>query len=283
MAIGLILAIITILITITIFTTNHLAPVKKLFNNYWFYVVVAIFGLVYFLLLRWIWDLQAWINNDDLGYIGKMSVVKSKVLLLDMCPFLAVAIPFTMLVDRKRRFLPILGWFAIVGAGITIFGQIMFEKVGPEGNVHLQKVSWWEYIFFNKLYFMMHFYIFIVAWIIILNSPSFNGKRITMAHGFALSYFLYVTICVFSLKIDRNATGLVINDWLAGGQYQVIGSWFNNLGWPAIPIVAFSLVWIWIMLMILLRNTLVLDSRYDVDAKFAITCLKSWLMVKLYK
>ena len=271
--IGLILALLTILLTSTIFATNHIKMVKKLFTNYWFYAITAVIALIYFISLRWIWDLQDWINGKNLHFI------KSKVLLLDMCPFLAVAMSITMLIDRNRKFLPILACFAIVGAGITIFGQIMFEQVGPNGsNLHLQNITWWEYTFFNQLYFMMHFYIFIIAWITILNSPSFNWSRILSAHLYAITYFLYVSTIVFSLDIKFNATGLVINDWKPGGQYQVIGSWFSQLDWPAQPLIAFSLVWVWIMLMILIRNTLVLNPNYDLNAKFAFWPLRNYLL-----
>lgn len=271
--IGLILALLTSLLTGAIFATNHTKFAKRLFANYWFYAIIATIGLIYFLALRWIWDLKDWIDGKNLTFI------KSKVLLLDMCPFLAVAMSITMLIDRKRKFLPVLAWFAIVGAGITIFGQIMFEQVGPNGSTpYLQNLTWWEYTFFNQLYFMMHFYIFIIAWIIVLNSPSFNWSRIFSAHLYAISYFLYVSVMIFSLDIKFNATGLVINDWKPGGQYQVIGAWFSQLTWPAQPIISFSLVWLWIMLMICIRNTLVLDANYDYDAKFAFWPLRKQLL-----
>ena len=271
--IGLILALLTILLTATIFATNHTKIAKRLFASYWFYAITAVIALIYFIALRWIWDLKDWIDGKNLHFI------KSKVLLLDMCPFLAVAMSITMLIDRKRKFLPVLAWFAIVGAGITIFGQIMFEQVGPNGSTsYLQNLTWWEYTFFNQLYFMMHFYIFIIAWIVILNSPSFNWSRIISAHLYAISYFLYVTIMIFSLDIKFNATGLVINDWKPGGQYQVIGSWFSQLAWPAQPIISFSLVWVWIMLMICIRNTLVLDQNYDYHAQFAFWPLRKQLL-----
>ena len=85
-----------------------------------------------------------------------------------MCPFLAVFLPIVLLIDKKRTFAPCLAYFAIVGAGITIFGEIAWVKLEDTN------LSWWEYTFFNKLYFIMHFYIFIMAFIVILNSPSFN-------------------------------------------------------------------------------------------------------------
>lgn len=274
MPIGLIAALFTLLVTAIIFGFNH--KTKKLFNSYTFYLVTSTIALIYFIVFRWIWDLKDWIDGNDNNYIGGLAVVKSKVLLLDMCPFLAVFMPVVLIIDRKRRFVPAIAFFAIVGAGITIFGQVMFEKVGPNGNNHLINTTWWEYIFFNKLYFIMHFYIFVMALIVILNSVSFDKTRVLMAHGYAIAFFTYVIIMVFTLNIDRNATGIVENDWI-GGQYDVLGTFFSNLGlrWPLIPIVAFSLVWIWILLMMLIRNTMVLDLNYIAKKQIEITFLRN--------
>ena len=267
MPIGLIAALFTLLVTGMIFGFNH--KTKRLFNSYTFYLVTSTIALIYFIVFRWIWDLKDWIDGN-----GNNSVVKSKVLLLDMCPFLAVFMSIVLMIDRKRRFVPAIAFFAIVGAGITIFGQVMFEKVGPNGNDYLINTTWWEYIFFNKLYFIMHFYIFIMALIVILNSVSFDKTRVLMAHGYAIAFFTYVIIMVFTLNIDRNATGIVKYDWSQYGQYRVLGEFFN-LPWPWTPIVAFSLVWVWILLMMLIRNTMVLDLNYIAKKQIEITFLRN--------
>lgn len=274
MPIGLILALFTLLTSGLIFGFNH--KTKRLFNSYYFYLITSIIALIYFIAFRWAWDLKDWIDGNGNNYLGGLAVVKSKVLLLDMCPFLAVFMPIVLMIDRKRQFAPAIAFFAIVGAGITIFGQIMFEKVGPNGDYDLRNTTWWEYIFFNKLYFIMHFYIFIMALIIILNSISFDWKRIAMAHGYAIAFFTYITIIVFTLDVDQNATGIVENDWI-GGQYHILGTFFTNLGlrWPWIPIVAFSLVWIWILLMMLIRNTMVLDLNYIAKKQIEIKFLRN--------
>lgn len=266
MAIGLILAGFTILSSVLIFVFNH--KTKRLFSSYYFYLSTASIALIYFLASRWIWDLQAWINQDDQNYLGGLDVIKSKVLLLDMCPFLAVFLSLVLMVDRRRALASVLAYFAIVGAGITIFGQIMFERIGAGAAPGLAQMSWWEYTFFNKLFFLMHFYIFIMALIIILNSPSINWFKLAWAHLYALGYFAYISVVALSLKIDWNVTGIVANDWSPLGQYHVLGAFFN-LPWPWTPIVAFSLVWIWIILMMLLRNTMVLDPNYIIHQNIA--------------
>ena len=276
MPIGLIAALFTLLVTGMIFGFNH--KTKRLFNSYTFYLVTSTIALIYFIVFRWIWDLKDWIDGNDNNYIGGLAVVKSKVLLLDMCPFLAVFMSIVLMIDRKRRFAPAIAFFAIVGAGITIFGQVILQKVGPDGDPNDQNwipnTAWWEYIFFNKLYFIMHFYIFIMALIVILNSVSFDKTRVLMAHGYAIAFFTYVIIMVFTLNIDRNATGIVKYDWSQGGQYHVLGEFFN-LPWPWTPIVAFSLVWVWILLMMLIRNTMVLDLNYIAKKQIEITFLRN--------
>lgn len=252
MYIGLIAAMFTLLSVILICVFNH--KTKKIFSSYYFYGIVSIIGLVYFIWARWSVDLKTWI---DAGASNASSITHSKVLLLDMCPFLTVFLPIMLIIDRQRKWVPSIAYFAIVGGGITVFGQIMFEKIGPGGI----NATWWEYLFLNKLYFIMHYYIFILGFIIILNSSSLNWKKVIVAHGYAIAYFTYVTIIVFSLGVTTNATGIVEHDWSSGGQYHVVGEIFN-LPWPWQPIVCFTLVWIWILLMMAIRNILVVDPNY---------------------
>lgn len=274
MPIGLILSLFTILIISSIFLFNN--KLKKLFNSYYFYLISSILGLSYFIIFRWTQDLIDLINNNERNYAGGLSVVKSKVFLLDMCPFLAFLIPVMLIFDKKRQWVPSIAYFAIVGGGITIFGQIMFEKIGVNGSSHLLKTTWWEYIFLNKLYFLMHFYIFVMAFIIILNSKSLNWYKVLVAHVYAILFFTYVTIMIFAYNIEYNATGLVQNDWIQGGQYEVVGKIFN-LPWPGQPILCFILVWIWILIMMCLRNTLVVDKKY-IDEKH----INIWFFRKFY-
>lgn len=280
MPIGLICAILTIIIIILISIFNN--KTKKVFSSYYFYLAVSVIGFLYFFIFRWISDLKDWINNNYEDYVGGISVVKSKVLLLDMCPFLAVFLPIMLMIDKNRNWIPSVSYFGIVGGGITIFGQIMFEKIGPNGNYYLQNVSWWEYMFFNKLYFIMHFYIFVLSFLIVLNSKSLNWQKIMFSHIYAVLYFLYVTIIIFSLDVNYNATGLVINDWLMGGQYEIVGQIFN-LSWPWQPIVCFILVWIWIIIMMMVRNILVIDKN-NIDKKhIKIPYLRDWYMLLINK
>lgn len=202
--------------------------------------------------------------------LGGLDVIKSKVLLLDLCPFMAVALPIFLIFDRKRKWVGSIVYLSIIGGGITIFGQITFEQIGPDAtNSSSQSLQWWQYIFLNKLYFAMHFYIFIMSVIVIMNSKSLNKERLIFAHLFTISYFVYITICVFSLKISRNATGIVINDWLPSGQYEKIGG-ILKLPWPWQPIIAFSIGWLLVMLMMSLRNIMVINKQYVDDHQIEI-------------
>lgn len=259
MPIGLLLALFTIALTLAIFLWNN--KLQTIFSSYYFYLSISLIGIPYFIILRWIPDLKNWLNNDGQNYFGGIDVVKSKVLLLDMCPFLAIFLPIALIIDKKRNWVSSISYFAIVGGGITIFGQIMFEKIGENGDSHLKNVEWWEYIFLNKLYFIMHFYIFILSIIIIMNSKSVNIMRLSIAHIYAICYFSYVTIMMFCLDINWNVTGLTFNDWNYKGQYEVIGQMFD-FPWPIQPIVCFILVWVWILIMMSFRNILVLNPKY---------------------
>ena len=264
MPIGLILGLFTFASLLSVFAFNH--KTKRLFNSYWFYSISSVIALIYFLSFRWVDDLKALINVQ-----GQSDILWSKVLLLDMCPFLAVFLPIVLLVDKKRTFAPCLAYFAIVGAGITIFGEIAWIKLEDTN------LSWWQYTFFNKLYFIMHFYIFIMAFIVILNSPTFNWNRVLAAHGYAIGYFSYISIMAFSLDVKQNVTGIVPFDWSSLGQYRVIGQ-FLNLPWPWAPIIGFTFVWIWILLMMALRNIMVLDQRYLDLKQIEIPRCRNWFL-----
>lgn len=265
MPIGLILTIITTLIIILIFVFNH--KTKKVFGSYWFYLITSIGFLIYFIFSRWLVDLKSWINHDDKNYLGGIDVVKSKVLLLDMCPFGFVVLSTCLIFDYKRYFASAISYFGIVGGAVTIFGQIMFEGVGTGYSswLTLKNMSWAQYTFENQMYFMMHFYLLIMSIIVLLNSKSFNLSKIIVSHIYAITFFVYISIMVFTLDIKWNATGIVENDWSSFGEYSVLGSMLN-LVWPWDPIVVFLFVWLLIVLLIFVRNIMVLDKNY-IDPK----------------
>ena len=264
MPIGLISVIFTTIVILLIFIFNN--KTKKLFSSYWFYSIFSLIFLIYFFTFRWLRDIISWIEQDYRGILHGEEVIISKSLLLDMCPFNSVMISLFLIFDRKRNFVQSLSFVGIFGAGITLYGGILFEGINVVNSSWLNNVSdvnhWWEYIFLNDLYFMMHFQLFIISFIVLLNSNAFDWIRILTSHIYAIVFFVYITIISFTLNITWNVTGIRPNDWGPFGEYSIIGSWFPNMPWPLMPIIMFGFVWIMILNAIILRNVMVLDERY---------------------
>ncbi|MGL4343102.1 MAG: DUF5378 family protein [Metamycoplasmataceae bacterium] len=268
--IGFYSSLFTMVVIVGLFIGNKY--IKKITNNYYFYGIISIFFLTYFLAFRWLNDLSLFIEGQ------RYSISISKVFLLDMCPFLGVFIPLSLIFDKTKNVAKVVAPFGVVGAGITIFGQISTETLmNNQGNAN----NWVEYLFFNKLYFFMHFYILILSILILLNSKTFTIKSVIMSHMYAVLYFTYIIIFIYGWGVDTNATGLVAKDWIPGiGQYGVVSTLFN-LSFPVAPIVCFILVWLWICIMMFIKNLLTFDKENIAKKEIYV----KWILkkLKLYK
>jgi hypothetical protein len=59
------------------------------------------------------------------------SIVVSRGLLLDLCPFCAISLPTLMIIDPTRKSLRVVAPFAIFGGLITLFGGISTGECDP--------------------------------------------------------------------------------------------------------------------------------------------------------
>lgn len=269
--VGIFCSSFTLVMITLIFCFNH--KTKKIFSNYYFYLVVSSIFLIYFIVFRWIGDLKSLLTNDDENLIGGIEVIKSKVLLLDMCPFNAVVISLLLIFDKKRNLASMVSYLGIIGGAITIFGQTSYEGIGLSNPSWIITISnnmrWWEYIFFNDIYFILHLYLTLISIIVLLNSKSFNLNKIILTHVYCVIFFVYISIMSFSLNINWNVTGIKPNDWSLYGQYSVIGQ-IIDLPWPWQPIIVFTIVWLIVLLLIQIRNTMILDKRLYLSNTFLI-------------
>lgn len=268
MPIGLILSSFTMLLIILIFLFNN--KTKKIFSNYWFYSISSLFFLIIFISFRWSFDLKSWIENDDRNLIGGLQVIKSKVLLLDLCPFNFVFLCLFCIFDKKRFYASSISIISFIGGAITIYGQITFEAIGKINsdifNV-IPNMEWWEYTFANQLYFIMHFYLTIYGLIVLMNTNGFDLKKILINHIYIVLFFIYITIISFSMNIKRNVTGISIEDWEPTGEYETIGEFLHFLSWPWQPIIVFLFIWFITMLVVQMRNIMIIDSNYYENIK----------------
>lgn len=221
---------------------------KRIVNNYWFWAVPSLVFLVYFIAIRY-WN--DWVSfHNYLQTNGSIwmrpvptlyedSVVVSKALLLDMCPFVSLALPFSLIVDKSRRLAQTLAPFAILGAGVTI-PFIAFSDPSAEIS--------WKYIFAGNdmpIYFFMHFYLMVYGTMVLSNSRNRKWINLLDVHLFAVFYFGYVCFVSYTTNTVWNVTGINENDWMYG-EYRAVKDIFH-LGWPWVMVVSFSLGYVFIV------------------------------------
>lgn len=267
---GLYLAIFTIFSIVGIFVLNN--KLKKVFSNYY---VMAIFGIIFFIyfwIVRYQEDIMNFINgttiingiNDpNLIFQDRWHSIKfSKALLLDLCPFVAMVYSFLLTFDRKKNILKIIAPYGFFGGCITIFGQIIGDEVGTTSNNLYTVTNGWDFIFGNKAYFSMHYFSIVISIIVLMNSKGFDWLDISGTIIFPLTYFAYIMIIVTQFDVTQNATGLVSGDWGAQGQYGMVGILFQGIAFPWLPTLCYTLVYIYVIIWIILRNTFINDVKW---------------------
>lgn len=240
------IAITLILVSLT-FLFNFFG--KKIVNNYWFWSIPSLFFLIYFIIFRFYsaWsDLNEflktnsiWLNKNNLDYLGSITV--SKALLLDMCPFVALALPTSLILDKTRRMATAMAPFAILGSSITI----MFIGYSDQDAA----ISF-KYFFIGgelPIYFFMHLYLIVYGTMVPSNSKNRKWINILDCHIFAAIFFGYVCFVAYTTKTFWNVTGISANDWeLPSGEYGLVSQIFN-LPFPYVMIVSFSLAYVFIV------------------------------------
>ena len=238
------------------------------------YVCLSVFSvawIIYFIVLRWSININELIELGGINQvlegqtIYRASFLISKTFLLDLCPFMGLIFPICIIISGPslkiaRTIAPI----AFFGGMITIYFGCAFDE--------LDGASLPEYIFKgvfpNHLYFLLHFVILMLGWIVYLNSPRFTWKSVLGIHIFLIGYLLYVFIFVKVYGLTNNVTGEAYGDWFATpdgyAQYGSVSS-FINLDYPAIMWVSYLLVWSFLMTMIVLKHFLTFNHLYKLN------------------
>jgi hypothetical protein len=181
---------------------------------------------------------------QNLGH--NTSIDTSRGLLLDLCPFCAFVLPICLICDPTRKAASTISYFAIFGGLVTLIGGICFNNFD---SVNAKWDAKWIFLgdSENKMYFMIHFLQVIFGGWVLLNSKRVIWKDFVNCLGFIAVYFAYVLICIHTLHVTENATGLVPNDWGPDGEYGDVSKLFH-LSFPWVMIVGFTLVAIFIVL-----------------------------------
>ncbi len=224
--IGITILIITLVSMVLVCLTK--LSKSKLFKSYWFYAIIAIFTLTYFLILRW-WDsfdrLKEIIDIPNYKILNpyNYSFKWSKVLLLDLCPFVSVALPLSLIFDPTRNSSKVISLFALLGGLFTIFGSMIFIN-----EIH---VSLLTFLFIgespNTIMFGSHYLMVVLSLFVLVHSKKFTVNSMLGVVLFAFFFILYVLIMTRTLGIECNATGLVGGDWTT--PYPNV-SWYCEYG-----------------------------------------------------
>lgn len=220
--------------------------VKKDKWSYIIFCLINIVFLIYFLSMRFVDD---WIRIND--YFNKKifnvneyqhSIIISKAFLLDMCPFMSIALPLSFF-DKTRKTSALLSPFCILGGLITL-PFIGLSEPNATLNFHYLFVGTTN----NPLYFMIHIYILNFGILALRRFNNFKYIDYLYLHIIAFSYFLYIFIVSKSLNVTYNVTGLVENDWTD----PILGSYYNagkifNLPYPYMVIIWFFIAYIFII------------------------------------
>ena len=254
--VGLGLAITTFLLMVFMvlfhyFVVNKNKKVHKIFHSYFYWMPIAAFCLIYFIIGRWSIKIteffQSDISKSDLGYnvetssgIYKYSTLYSGAFLLDLCPAVAVVLPFSLIIDKTRTLAKCIAPYAIIGSVLSIFTTTLTQEVDSDVNM-------WVYIFFgqgdNQMFFMMHFMSLLLAIGVLLTSKNFTRYSVLGSFSFICLYIAYVKIFVDIKGVSYNTTGVSEFDWYdeKWGNYSEYHNVYAilNLPFPALQIVSY--------------------------------------------
>lgn len=241
---GLILLFMTLIPALAIIISKRW--LVKLDKKYFFILLIfAIFCLLYFFIARYILDAIQFNEFKDSTNPYVRDVFFSKLLLLDLCPFMSFALPIITIFDKKRRFARLLAPVTIIGSIVTIFGQCIWESPS----------DLFQYIFvgteFNRLYFMMHLLSLLLGLWILMVSKTFTWKSCLCCFGAIVIWFVYTISAMNIFNVNWNVTGLSANDWISYmGQYNKMYL-FWELPFPWIVVFWYSVALLFNYLIIL--------------------------------
>lgn len=264
---NVLLFFLTIIFVILIFLCNIYFSNVKLFYKYYFWLPIGCLLLIYFLLVRWIPDLNNLIVNSSKNIsIQQHSVLWSKVLLLDMCPLSYVLLSISLIFDKSRTTTKILCPITIIGGCITIFSFL----VNPPEDIHT--VSQIRYFFLgtetNRIYFMMHFLMVLFGLGLYLNTKTFTKYSLVGELLFLVFFIVYVEIIVHCIDIQSNASGMVQGDWLRPN--NINGYWYSQYGFvynlipilfPGVVIFWYFIIFLIILLLLFIKNRFVKNKN----------------------
>lgn len=190
-------------------------------NSYYFWMVIGILFLVYFISARYVWNMIDYFNIDEainrvdptLGNNNetwRKSYFISRVFLLDLCPFLTLAISLFLIVDKTRMFAKSISIFGLIGGTLAILFGVGFDMLSPNSNI-------FKYIFLgdgeNRMYFMIHYLLIVICLLLLLNTKTFTKYSFFGGLSIIAIFLIYASIVAKVLNITNNVSGAVKGDY----------------------------------------------------------------------
>ena len=215
--------------------------IKKVFNNYWVWIGIAIAYLAYFIGVVWTPNIidcpsSAWGHSwsNPLDSSGSRHI--SWVFCLDVCQFAALFIPIAIIADPTRKVARTLAPTAIVGGVFTLITRVIFDA---DTTLSLR------YIFIGVDYpnhagfYMYHVVNMALAIGLLLNTPKANKRGLLQMTMLQCAYYAYVGIIIAATTATYSVAGLTFHDFMEGGNFKQIG---NAFGSPYLALVLFHIV-----------------------------------------
>lgn len=249
---GIILALISLgLLAVVIIAS---AIFKKWLNNYFFWLLISILMLIYVIVMRFASGWEEYINaiNSGKSFDDMDDIIISRAWLLDLCPFVAFALPVTLIIDPTRKIASYIAPWAILGAVMVLFMQVPFQ----DSNSSVNAVLNWEYIWSgidpNPIYFSMHLLSFLMGALVMMNVPKYKSFDCLWVAFFIVIYFFYVSLVMAFTGCEWNVTGLSINDWMYG-EYSMVDV-ILGLGYPGSMLVGYLAFILGIVIILIINN-----------------------------
>lgn len=228
--------------------------IRKITNNYYFWLIISIALITYCIVFRFYDGWEKYSNAiangtlTDPENVYSQSIIISKALLTDFCPFFALAIPLSLIFDNKRKIASVLAPLSLFAGLITVFGQFPFDQ-----NCEFT----WHYIFIgdqgNELYYFLHLTNSLLAILVLLNTPKLDWYNFLFLNLFAIFYFIYIGIIRTATGVSWNVNGLSPNDWEGIGEYSIVSK-VLGLKWPWVGLVTLIISYSSICLIIVVNN-----------------------------
>lgn len=223
---------------------KKIRPTKELMA-YIFWMLIGVVFLIYFISMRFFnsWQNLYYILNTNLDQLKddsyEYSIIFSKALLLDLCPFMALALCVSFILDWKGKVTSYFAPFCILG-GLVTLPFIFFSEQNTSFNLNFIFIG----TTLNPLYFMLHFFLVIFGILALRRNKNPVFFEIFYLHIIAIVFFSYVLIISRSLNVTYNVTGTNINDWVSpNGEYKMVKS-ILNLDFPWVLIISFSFAYL---------------------------------------